>query len=76
MSPIGESTGMYWRKISGSSPIGESTEGILAKDQWTFAIGESPIYESPIGEHPATPWSSSLLGNVLDLMILTGLKSP
>ena len=45
---------MYWRKISGNSPIGENTGVILAKDQWTFANGESPICESPIGEHPAT----------------------
>jgi hypothetical protein len=51
---IGESMVIHWRKFSGFSPIGESTQGLLAKDQWTFANGESPICEIPIGELPAT----------------------
>ena len=45
---------MYWRKISGNSSIGENTGVVLAKDQWTFVNGESPICESPIGKHPST----------------------
>jgi hypothetical protein len=54
ISPIGESIDIHWRKISGNSPIGENTGCILAKDQWTFANGESPVCEIPIGELPAT----------------------
>jgi hypothetical protein len=30
--------------------VGEDTEVILAKIQWTFAIGECPVGESHIGE--------------------------
>jgi hypothetical protein len=41
---------VYWRKYNGHSPIGESHESILAKVQWTFAIGECPIGERLIGE--------------------------
>jgi hypothetical protein len=44
-----------WRKCNGHSPIGECTGDKLAKVHWTLAIGESPIYESLIGEVPATP---------------------
>jgi len=36
----------------GLSPTGESPGGVLAKVQWTFAIDESPIGESLIGEIP------------------------
>jgi hypothetical protein len=54
ISPIGESIDIHWRKISGNSPIGENTGCILAKDQWTFANGESPVCEILIGELPAT----------------------
>ena len=43
-----------WRKSSGHSPIGESAGDKMAKVHWTFAIGESPICESLIGEVPAT----------------------
>jgi hypothetical protein len=32
--------------------IGESPGGVLAKVQWTFAIGESHIGENLIGEIP------------------------
>ena len=46
--------GIYWRKFTGNSPIGESTGGILAKVHWTFANGESPVCENPIGELPVT----------------------
>ncbi|CAM4855354.1 unnamed protein product [Rotaria socialis] len=42
----------YWRKYSGLSPIGEAPPNVLVKVQWTFAIGESPIGESLIGEIP------------------------
>ena len=45
---------VYWRKFTGSSPIGESTGGVLAKVYWSFANGESPFCESPIGEVPVT----------------------
>ncbi len=41
---------MYWRKYSGLSPIGESPVCVLARVQWTFAIGECPVGESLIGE--------------------------
>ncbi|CAF4530368.1 unnamed protein product, partial [Rotaria magnacalcarata] len=37
---------------SGLSPIGEAPPNVLVKVQWTFAIGESPIGESLIGEIP------------------------
>jgi len=43
---------MYWRKYSGLSPIGEIPRGVLARVQWIFANGESPIGESLIGEIP------------------------
>ncbi|CAF4410710.1 unnamed protein product, partial [Rotaria socialis] len=33
-------------------PIGEAPPNVLVKVQWTFAIGESPIGESLIGEIP------------------------
>jgi hypothetical protein len=46
--------GVYWREFTGNSPIGESTGGILVKVHWTFANGESPICEIPIGELPVT----------------------
>ncbi len=46
--------GVYWREFIGNSPIGESTGGILVKVHWTFANGESPICEIPIGELPVT----------------------
>jgi len=46
---------LYWRKYGGLSPIGEVPGGVLAKVQWTFAIGESPIGESLIGEIPISP---------------------
>ncbi|CAF1552362.1 unnamed protein product [Rotaria magnacalcarata] len=42
----------YWRKYSGLSPIGEAPPYVLVKVQWTFAIVESPIGESLIGEIP------------------------
>ncbi len=45
---------MYCRKYSGLSPIGEIPGGALAKVRWTFAIGESPIGESLIGEIPVS----------------------
>jgi hypothetical protein len=44
--------GVCWRKYGGLSPIGETPGGVLAKVQWTFANGESPIGESLIGEIP------------------------
>jgi hypothetical protein len=43
---------LYRRKYSGLSPIGETPGDILAKVQWTFAIGESHIGENLIGEIP------------------------
>jgi hypothetical protein len=43
---------LYWRKYSGLSPIGKIPGGVLAKVQWTFAIGESHIGENLIGEIP------------------------
>ncbi len=46
--------GVYWREFTGNSPIGKSTGGILVKVHWTFANGESPICEIPIGELPVT----------------------
>jgi hypothetical protein len=47
----GESPGVYWRKYSGLSPIGEFPEDVLAKVQETFAnwrnsrvyVGESKV---------------------------------
>jgi hypothetical protein len=55
-----------WRKCNGHSPIGECTGDKLAKVHWTLAIGESPIYESLIGEVPATPQESFLSDRKMD----------
>ena len=57
--------GMYWRKSSGLSPIGECPRGVLAKVKWTLAnwrvswgcTGESPLGESHIGEDPGSLFS-------------------
>ena len=46
---------MYWRKYSGLSPIGEISEDVLAKVQWTFANGERPIGESANWRNSGTP---------------------
>jgi hypothetical protein len=46
--------GVYWRKSTELSPIGEYPEGALAKVHWMFANGESPVGEIPIGERPIT----------------------
>ncbi len=51
--------GVYWRKYGGLSPIGEIPGGVLAKVRWTFAIGESPIGESLIGEIPVSRFRSN-----------------
>jgi hypothetical protein len=42
----GENLEVYWQNSTALSPIGEIPEGLLAKVQWNFAIGESLIGES------------------------------
>jgi hypothetical protein len=42
------------QRFNGRSPNGESVGVVLAKVQWTFANGETPDCEIPIGEVPAT----------------------
>jgi hypothetical protein len=44
----------YWRKFSGSSAIDETTKSILARVEWKFASGKSPVRKIPNGELPAS----------------------
>jgi hypothetical protein len=57
--------GVYWREFTGNSPIGKITGGILVKVHWTFANGESPICEIPIGELPVTLFITTFTLGVL-----------
>ncbi len=56
---------VHWRKYGGLSPIGEIPGGVLAKVRWTFAIGESPIGESLIGEIPVSHFLTIVLSEKL-----------
>ena len=52
---------VYWRKYSGISPIDESHEGILAKVQWNFAIGESSYWRKSNWRNSGIPKELSFL---------------
>jgi len=53
---------LYWPKSTVLSLIDEIPGDVLAKVQWTFAIGESHIGENLIGEIPEP---HLILGNCL-----------